>query len=331
LIGKTAFRFALLAGLVATVALQPATGSAAQTIILSAGAESTGGDVQLNAFAPNSVAISVGDTITWSLDSTEFHNVMFTSGAPVPEFVDAGPDGVFIDPVSAIPSGGPSYDGTGLVSSGLLVKGQRFSLTFSKAGTFGYVCSIHPGMSGTVRVLEVGQNIDNQGLVDARKAAQVNAGLASGIPAIMANNGLQPSNSATAAIAAGVQSGPVDVLRFMPERVIVGEGDSLSFVWRTQGTPHTVTFLGGQPTPDVIMPQPQANGPPKLQINPAVLAPAGNPQNWNGASLLHSGFRQPLPGQPNPEFTVHFQNPGTYDYVCLLHEGMVGTVIVERR
>ena len=275
--------------MVATVALQPATGSAATTIVLSAGAESTGGDVQLNAFAPNSVAINVGDTITWSLDSTEFHNVMFTSGAPVPEFVDAGPDGVFIDPVSAIPTGGPSYDGTGVVSSGLLVKGQRFSLTFSKAGTFAYVCSIHPGMGGSVRVLDVGQNVDNQALVDARKSVQVNAGLASGIPAIMANNGLQTSNTATAAIAAGVQSGPVDVLRFMPDRVIVGEGDSLSFVWRTQGTPHTVTFLGGQPTPEVIMPQPQANGPPKLQLNPTVLAPAATRRTGTAAACCTQG------------------------------------------
>ena len=47
--------------------------------------------------------------------------------------------------------------------------------------------------------------------------------------------------------------------------------------------------------------------------------------------MLHSGFKQPLPGQPTPQFTVTFQNPGTFDYVCLLHEGMVGTVIVERQ
>jgi plastocyanin len=36
-----------------------------------------------------------------------------------------------------------------------------------------------------------------------------------------------------------------------------------------------------------------------------------------------------MPGQPLPEFAVHFSVAGTYDYVCLLHEGMVGTVVVE--
>jgi plastocyanin len=31
---------------------------------------------------------------------------------------------------------------------------------------------------------------------------------------------------------------------------------------------------------------------------------------------------------PNSEFTVTFQNPGTYDYVCVLHPWMTGNVIV---
>jgi len=77
------------------------------------------------------------------------------------------------------------------------------------------------------------------------------------------------------------------------------------------------------------MPQPQAGGPPKLQLNPVVLAPAGDAANWNGAGYLNSGFLQPMPGRPTPAFTVRFQSPGTFDYLCVLHAGMVGTVVVE--
>ena len=72
--------------------------AAAQTLVVSAGAESPGGDVQLNAFAPNMINVNVGDTVTWHLDSTEFHNIYFPPGTTPPDFVLAGPDGVFINP-----------------------------------------------------------------------------------------------------------------------------------------------------------------------------------------------------------------------------------------
>jgi plastocyanin len=326
--GPVVNRLVVVFGVLASLALSPHTGSAAQTLTVSAGAESTGGDVQLNEFAPGEVTINVGDTVTWSLDSTEFHNVIFTSGATPPDFIDAGPDGVFFNPASALPSGGPTYDGTGLVSSGLLNKGQTYSLTFSKAGTYSYLCNIHPGMTGSVKVGESGQPADTQAAVNSRRSAQINAGLVKAIPAIVANAGELPSETSTGGIAAGIQSGTFDVLRFLPGRVTINKGDSLTWIWKTEETPHTVTFLGGQPTPEVVIPQPQASGPPRLQLNPAVLAPAGAAIDWNGGSFLHSGFLAPTPGDPAPEFTVTFNAVGTFEYICLLHEGMRGTVVV---
>jgi plastocyanin len=321
-------RFGVALGLIASAILAPASAaSAAQTLNLSAGAESVGGDVQLNEFAPNQVTINVGDTITWRLDSTEFHNVTFPGGGPPPDFIQAGADGVFINPASAFPSGGPNFDGTALAGSGLLNKGDTYSLTFTKAGDYNYLCTIHAGMTGTVKVAS-GQ-ADTQATVDTRRTAQVNGELATkAIPAIMANRGELATPTATIGVAAGVQNGPADSLRFLPERVTIHQGDSVSWIWRTHETPHTVTFLAGQPAPDVVIPEPQGSGPPRLKLNPAVLAPAGSAIDWNGGTLLHSGFQQPMPGRPAPEFGVHFSTAGTYDYVCLLHEGMRGTVVV---
>ena len=40
----------------------------------------------------------------------------------------------------------------GLFKSKVLESGDRFSFTFAKAGQFGYFCSIHPHMTGTVIV-----------------------------------------------------------------------------------------------------------------------------------------------------------------------------------
>jgi plastocyanin len=308
----------------------PEGAAAAQTLTISAGAESQGGDVQLNEFAPLQITVNVGDTVTWRLDSTEFHNIYFPSGTTPPDFIQPGPEGVFINPAVAIPTGGNNFDGSAPVGSGLLNKGQTWSLTFTKAGTYQYLCNIHPGMGGVVNVVAAGQNADTQAAVDARRTNQINAELATkAVPEIMSNVGELPAEGAAAGIAAGVQQGLVDVQRFFPRRVTVKAGDAVTWIWKTEDTPHTVTFLAGQPAPAVVVPQPQAGGPPKLQLNPQVLAPAGDPTNWDGGSYLNSGFLQPMPNQPTPTFTVTFANPGTYDYVCVLHEGMDGTIVVE--
>jgi plastocyanin len=71
-------------------------------------------------FSPTSVTIAVGDTVTW-------HN---TGQAPHNATAD---DGSFKTPT--------------------LDNGQSASETFDQAGTFSYICTIHPNMKGTVRVL----------------------------------------------------------------------------------------------------------------------------------------------------------------------------------
>src|SRR5207302_2761504 len=98
---------------------------------------------------------------------------------------------------------------------------------------------------------------------------------------------------------------------FVPRKVTIHEGETVSWIWKTEATPHTVTFLGGQPAPDVIVPQPQPNGPPRLMLGPKMLVPAGNALSWNGGTLLNSGFLQPMPGQPTPQFSATFATTGS--------------------
>src|SRR3954463_10274774 len=74
-------------------------------------------------FSPSSVTVAVGDTVTW-------HN---TGQAPHNATAD---DGSF-----------KTQD---------LNNGQSASHTFTQAGTFSYICTIHPNMKGTVRVLASG-------------------------------------------------------------------------------------------------------------------------------------------------------------------------------
>lgn len=94
-------------------------------------------------YAPATLTIHVGDTVVWTQpDSHELHSVTFTSGAKD-------------TPADNAPHGGHTYSGVEHLSSGLMGPDQRYSLTFTKAGTFHYLCTIHDtvGMKGTIIVL----------------------------------------------------------------------------------------------------------------------------------------------------------------------------------
>ena len=77
--------------------------------------------VKNNSFSPGSVSIKKGDKVTWR----------WTQG------------GV---PHNVTPAGGAAGSATSSK------KGFTFTKTFSKAGTFNYVCTIHSNMKVTVKV-----------------------------------------------------------------------------------------------------------------------------------------------------------------------------------
>jgi plastocyanin len=72
------------------------------------------------AFNPAEITIKAGDTVTWTNEDSAGHDVTgdaFKSGA-----------------------------------AGGIGNGDTFEHTFDEAGTFDYVCTVHPGMEGTVKV-----------------------------------------------------------------------------------------------------------------------------------------------------------------------------------
>ena len=72
------------------------------------------------AFNPAEVTVSVGDTVTWTNNDSVGHDVT-------------------ADSFSSGDAGGMS-------------PGDNFEHTFDEAGSFDYVCTVHPGMEGTVVV-----------------------------------------------------------------------------------------------------------------------------------------------------------------------------------
>ncbi|MEC3954064.1 cupredoxin family copper-binding protein [Nocardia sp. CDC153] len=73
------------------------------------------------AFGPSSLTVKVGTTVTWTNHDEEPHTVVAT-------------DGTFRSPT--------------------LGNNATYTFTFGKAGTFAYVCSIHPFMHATVVVTQ---------------------------------------------------------------------------------------------------------------------------------------------------------------------------------
>jgi plastocyanin len=71
------------------------------------------------AFDPQSVTVNVGDSVTWTNGDAEAHTATGDGG---------------------------SFD------TGSIAGGASASVTFDTAGTFAYICSIHPTMTGTVVV-----------------------------------------------------------------------------------------------------------------------------------------------------------------------------------
>jgi len=109
----------------------------------------------------------------------------------------------------------------------------------------------------------------------------------------------------------GGEAPGIAVNAFLPQAPVeIHVGGSVT--WKnTWFEPHTVTFAGGTtpPSPE----SPEALSPSTQEANPAYTS-----------GFLNSGFKL-----KDGTFTVTFPNPGTYHYLCLLHEGMTGDVVVK--
>src|SRR5438105_14727565 len=79
--------------------------------------------IQNFAFSPASITVKKGTTVTWTNKDGTQHDVVENDGQDGPK-------------------------------SKLLAQGESYSFTFNTVGSFKYICSIHPHMTGGVTVTE---------------------------------------------------------------------------------------------------------------------------------------------------------------------------------
>jgi hypothetical protein len=89
----------------------------------------------------------------------------------------------------------------------------------------------------------------------------------------------------------------------------------------------TSTNKGAQ---ELVIPEPQAGGPPNLVINPAVLFPSGPASsNFDGSAYANSGFFGVGPeSTAGPSYALTFSKPGSYLFICVLHADQGMTTLV---
>jgi plastocyanin len=313
---------------------------------VSAGAESPNRGSQALAFMPNELWVHTLDTIRWTFPTHERHTLTFlTLGQTRPP----GFGLVFGVPVGCpgLTPDGSSFDGSACVTSGVLLLPEdsgstatapTYSVTFPAAGNFKFVCLIHADMTGVVHVLNASEPLPHyQDFYDRQAQSEQVLLLADasrlegrGTPG---NNDQAQSSDVAVGIGevvttTGAGSQTASLMRFLRGTIVVGVGDTVEWTSLDPSINHTVTFgvEPSDPRPRSANVQLTSDGARKTVISS--LADSVNSGFLSPAPQDRAGLAQSLPGVTR--FRVTFTSPGTFNYICAVHDqlGMKGTVIV---
>jgi plastocyanin len=351
---KVAFAAAICT-LAAPVAAQAATKSV--WIGTPPSAQKTIGDKyqsDANAFFPKTISVNVGGKIKFQ--PAGFHTVDFvakgkkptalfsptgqkaseTDAAGSPFWFTGTQDMLGFTPSLAKGLYGKSatFDNTKSVESGIPLseKPKPFTITFKKTGTFTYLCDVHPGMKGTVKVLAKGKKVPSTKDDDAAVKKQVSTAESN---AKKLGSTTAPAN--TVQVGASTSDG-VERFAFFPNSLNVAVGTTVTFKMSAKTFDlHTATTGPGDPekeptsylgTLSASLQAPVANS-AAVYPSDAPGAPVGLTPTSHGNGFWSSGSMDASSATPLPNSNaVTFAAPGTYTFYCLIHPFMKGTVNV---
>jgi plastocyanin len=307
--------------------------------------ESTG-----NAFYPRAVAVNAGGKVAFKIGG--LHNVIFArKGAPLTPFHVPDPArpvaGVkdpagadlwfngqprwFIDPAHVLPAGDKKVDGKALDASGVF-QGQGappdYVVSFPKTGRYAYLCTIHPGMKGTVRVLPKGKKAPS-------KAEDVKAVAKQVAATVRSAKRLAAETPAGNVVRAGNDRKEVAFFSFVPATRKVAAGTSVRFEMSKDTTEiHNVVFgpeaFLAETAAKFISPGAQGIAYDPLSVYPSDPGALTYDGANHGNGFLNTGL---LDGDSSTSLpssvSVTFTKPGTYGFICTVHgPSMKGTIEV---
>jgi plastocyanin len=290
-------------------------------------------------FAPGVLKVHQGDSVTWVIQG--FHNAHVGAAKPADLVVVAPVDGKPVpqlNPAIAFPFGaksGDKYTG-GEANNGLPLGPDAspvYTLTIDmKAGsTFSVMCDIHPGMAGSVAVVDDTAKIPTPYEVTLQAAAEFGAAVAASsdayLKAFAASAKMMNSADGKATVQMGNDVGRAATLLFFPYATVIKAGDSVTWKFGDGAIePHTVTSAQLFDLQEFV-PTPQKNGPPIIALGPALAPMTKDGDSVKAGTTFNAGLLIPVPGQL-PTFTLKFPEAGVYAYLCHIHPGMNGVIIV---
>lgn len=337
-------RLAVLAGLSAGAALValPAAGAGA-TVDVHVGDFNPKLSAVFTAYYPQRIVVRQGDNV-------RFHFGGFDSATFVPRgqrlpplITPTGDDAPATDDAAGVPywwvgqpllglngqifgpTPGTAVTGRTLVHSGLPMGPRHvFTATFPRIGAFAVRSVVHPGMRATVVVLprraatpaarQVARQVARQKAQHLRQA-----------------RALAKRTAPAGTVLVGPGNPNVALFRFAPANSTVKAGARVTFRMAGRNENHTVTF---GPTAKLMQLAQGFEGPSLSAeavypsdapgVVPAVTATSHGDGFANSGVMADPGMPGPLPKR----FTVTFPEAGSYDYLCLIHPDMKGTITV---
>jgi plastocyanin len=303
-----------------------------------------------NAFYPRTSTLNAGGKVAFKFGG--LHNVVFAprgeAAAPFhapdparPVSGVTGPDGAaawfngrpgwFIDPQHVLPTGDKVVDGKALDSSGIFAGAGAppdYVVAFPKAGTYDYLCTVHPGMKGTVKVLPKRAQPPSR-KQDARALAEQIAST------VRSARKLAAEAPAGNVVRAGNDRREVAFFQFFPATRHVKAGESVRFEMSASTTElHNVVFgpqdFVARTAAAFISPGAQGIAYDPVSVYPSDPGELTYDGANHGNGFLSTGLLDADPRTAFPSSrSVTFTRPGTYGFICTVHGlSMNGTIEV---